>query len=200
VASLAVASTAAASEPQHVRLPRFVLAVLTILLLSSGCAGSGQRDLVRALAEGGCGGVPAVEYQQLASRVVLSVSVQECVVAHFRRTGELMGLAEAARVMARAIWSTPAQRFDSVMVTVYRTADEPGRTRSQSVLIEREQLTADFGPRDAALDTPRLLDVGGRTAWTFLPLVASLVGTLLLVSTARAIRAGCVLPIVIIRK
>lgn len=182
-------------------LLRVALTALMFLLLVSGCAGSAaQRDLVRTLAEMGCGGVPAAEYQQVGNRVVLSVSVQECVVTHPRRTGELVGHAEAARIMGGAIWSTPTYRFDSILVTVYRTADEPRRTRPQSALIEQEQLAADFGPRDAALDTPRLLDDGGRAAWSYLPLLAAVGGVLLLTGMVRAIRAGRVLSILIIRR
>lgn len=181
-------------------LLRLALTALTFLLLMSGCAGSTQREIVRALAEVGCIGAPAAEYQEMGSRVVLSVSVQECVVAHPRRTGELVGRAEAARAMGRAIWSTPTYRFDSILVTVYRTADEPRRTRPQSALIEREQLAADYGPRDAALDAPRLLDDGGRAAWSYIPLLAAVGGVLLLTGMVRAIRAGRVLPILIIRR
>lgn len=181
-------------------LLRLALAALTFLLLVSGCAGSAARDLVRTLAETGCVGVPAAEYQQVGSRVVLSVSVQECVAAHPRRTGELAGHAEAARAIGRAIWSTPTYRFDSILVTVYRTAEDPHRTRPQSVLVERDQLTADFGPRDAALDTPRLFEDGGRAAWNYLPPLAAVGGALLFAGMVRAIRAGRVLPILIIRR
>lgn len=182
-------------------LLRLALAALAFLVLASGCAGpAAQRDLVRTLAETGCGGAAAVDYQQVGSRIVLSVSVQECVAAHPRRIGELLGHGEAARAMGRAIWSSPTYRFDSVMVTVYRTADEPHRTRPQSVLVEREQLAADFGPRNAALDTPRLFDDGGRAAWSYIPLLAAVGGVLLLTGMLRAIRAGRVLPILIIRR
>lgn len=182
-------------------LLRLALAALVFLVLASGCAGpAAQRDLVRTLAETGCGGAAAVDYQQVRNRVVLSVSVQECVAAHPRRTGELVGHAEAVRAMGRAIWSTPTYRFDSVMVTMYRTADEPRRTRPRSVLLEREQLAADFGPRDAALDTPRLFDDGGRVAWSYLPPLAGVGGALLLAGMVSAIRAGRVLPILIIRR
>lgn len=197
---MTIASAHAATEPQRVALLRLVLTVLTFLLLMSGCASSVQRDLVRALAEVGCGGVPAVEYQQLTSRVVLSVSVQECVVVPPRGTSELVGRDEAARAMGRAIWTTPTYRFDSVLVTVYRTADEPHRTKPHSVVLERDQLAADFGPRDPALEYPRLFDDGGRSAWSILPVVAALGGVLLLTGMARAVRAGRVLPILIIRR
>lgn len=181
-------------------LLRIALTVLTVVFLTSGCAGSVQSDLVRSLAEMGCVGVPAAEYQQVADRVVLSVSVQECVVTHPRRTDELAGRAEAARAMGRAIWSTPTYPFDSVLVTVYRTADNPHRTRPQSVLVERDQLAAEFGPRDPALDSARLLDDGGRLAWRVLPFVAALGGMLLLIGSVRAVRAGRVLPVLIIRR
>lgn len=179
---------------------RVALTAVALLFLIPGCAGSAQRDLVRALAEVGCVGAPAVQYQHLSSRVVLSASVQECVVVHPRRTGELLGRDEAVRAVGGAIWSTPTQRFDSVLLTVYRTADEPRRTRPQSLLIERDQLAADFGPREAALDTPRLFDDGGRAAWSYLPFLAAVGGVLLLTGMVRAIRAGRVLPILIIRR
>lgn len=181
-------------------LTRLALMALTFLLLMSGCAGSTQQEIVRALAEVGCGGAPAVEYQEVGSRVVLSVSVQECVVAHPRRTGELVGRAEAARAMGRAIWSTPTYRFDSILVTVYRAAEDPDRTRPQSAEIARDQLAAELGPRDPVLDSPRWLDDGGRAAWTYLPLLAAVSGVLLFTGMVCAIRAGCVLPILIIRR
>lgn len=197
---MTVASARPAAEPQRVAVLRIALTVLTVVLLTSGCAGSVQSTLVRSLAEVGCAGVPAAVNQQVADRVVLSVSVQECVVTHPRRTGEVVGRAEATRAMGRAIWSTPTYRFDAVLVTVYRTAEDPHRTRPQSVLIERDQLAAEFGPRDPALDTLRLLDDGGRLAWRVLPFVAALGGMLLLIGVARAIRAGRVLPVLIIRR
>lgn len=182
-------------------LLRLALAALAFLVLASGCAGpAAQRDLVRTLAEMGCGGTPAVDYQQVGSRIVLSVSVQECVTAHPRRAGELMGYAEAARAMGRAIWSSPTYRFDSAMVTVYRTADEPRRTRPQSVLVEREQLATDFGPRDAGLDTPRLFDDGGRGVWSYLPHFAAVGGVLLFAGMVHAVRDGRVIPTLMIRK
>lgn len=182
-------------------LLRSALTALMFLILVSGCAGSaGHRNLVRPLVEMGCNGAPEAEYQQVGSRVVLSVSVQECAAAHPRRAGELLARAEAVRAMARAIWSTPTSPFDSILVTVYRTADEPRRTRPQSVLVEREELAADFGPRDAALDTPRLFGDGGRAAWIYLPPLAAVGGVLLFAGMVRAIRAGRVLPILIIRR
>lgn len=182
-------------------LLRLALAALAFLVLASGCAGpAAQRDLVRTLAETGCNGVPAVGYQQVGSRIVLSVSVQECVSAHPRRIGELLGHGEAARAMGRAIWSSPTYRFDAVLVTVYRTAAEPGRTRPRSVLVERDQLAAEFGPRDPALDSPHGLDDGGRAAWSCLPPLVAVGGVLLVVGTVRSVRAGLVLPILIVRR
>ncbi|QJY47801.1 hypothetical protein [Pseudonocardia broussonetiae] len=182
-------------------LLRIALTPVALLILISGCAGSAQRDLVQALAEVGCGGVPAVEYQRMASGVVLSVSVQECVGAQPRRTGELVGRDEAARAVGRAMWSTPTHRFDSVMVTVYRTAEDPDRTRPQSVVLERDQLAAVFGPRDPALDSPLPLDDdGGRAAWRYLPPLAAVGGIMLVAGMARALRAGRVLPVLIIRR
>ena len=181
---------------------RAVLLALSFLLLISGCAGSAAQrgDLMRRLAAMGCGGAPAVEYQQVGTRVVLSASVQECVITHPRRTGDVVGLDEAVRAIGRSIWSSPTYRFDAVLVTVYRTAAEPGRTRPRSVLVERDQLAAEFGPRDPALDSPHGLDDGGRAAWSCLPPLVAVGGVLLVVGTVRSVRAGLVLPILIVRR
>lgn len=172
------------------RIRRTGIAFLAGTLILVGCAGTAQQDMVRALDAVGCGGVPAFEYQQVSDRVVLSVSVQRCGVSGSRKVAELVPRAEAFQAMSRAIWTTSTLWFDSVLVTVYRTAEDPDRSRPQSVEISRDQLAAEFGPRNPAFESRGFSGDGGRTAWTFIPLVAGLVGLMLFAGLARGIHTG----------
>jgi hypothetical protein len=175
------------------------LAMLVGVLAFGVLSGASQRDLLRALDAVGCRGAPAAEYQELAARVVLSVSVHECVargIGHDRDVG--LARDEALARMSDAIWSTPTYRFDSLFVTVYRTAEEPHRTRANSEELSREQLVAEYGPRDPALDhAPALVD-GEGMAWRIIPMLAAGAALLLLRGLWLAVRDGRVVPVWIV--
>lgn len=171
-------------------LLRTGIAVLAGMLMLAGCAGPSQRDIARALDTAGCGGVPAAEYQRLSDRVVLSVSVQGCMVSGSHGSAQPASRAESVRAMSRAIWTTSTLWFDSIFVTVYRTAEDPDRTRPQSVEISRDQLTAELGPRNPGLESRGAPGDGGRAAWTIIPLGVGVVGLMLLAGLARSVRTG----------
>lgn len=180
-------------------MPRvgITLAALLVGVLAFGVlSGPSQRDLIRALDAVGCRGVPAAEYQQVGARFVLSVSVQECVAIGLRGDrNAVLGRDEALEKMSEAIWSTPTYRVDSLFVTVYRTADEPDRTGAQSAELSREQLVAQFGPRDPALDhAPPIVDFGAM-AWRVIPGLAAVAALLLGQGLWRAVRDGRVVAV-----
>ena len=172
------------------------LALLVGLLAFGVLGGPSQRDLFQALDAVGCRGAPAAEYQELAGRVALSVSVQECVAIGLRGDrNAALARGEALEKMSKAIWSTPTYRFDSLFVTVYRTADEPDRTGAQSAELTREQLIARFGPRDTALDhAPPVVD-SGAMAWRVIPVLAAVAALLLGQGLWRAVRDGRVVAL-----
>lgn len=170
------------------------LALLVVLLALGVCSVPFQGDVVRALAFAGCRGAPAAEYQELNTRTVLSVRVQECVArGTWHDHGEALARQDALTTMSEAIWSTHTPRFDTLFVAVYRIAEEPHRTRAHSEEFSREQLVARFGPRDPALDhAPTLVD---GMAWRIIPMLAAGAALLLLRGLWLAVRDGRIVPV-----
>jgi hypothetical protein len=170
------------------------LTVLAVMLVI-GCQGANEGSLIRSLEVVGCDGVPAVEYQQTPRGVVLSVSVQQCSAGD----GRLLAVGEAHELMTRTIWSARTHRFDGLLVTVYRFADDPSHTAARSAEVSRATLVSSLGHRDRDLHGGLAPGRGSSAAWTVLPVVAAVVLVTVLSALVRAARDGRLAPAWMIR-
>ncbi|MFC4945830.1 hypothetical protein [Pseudonocardia sp. GCM10023141] len=157
-----------------------------ILLVISCLRGPSVQD---AMSAAGCRD-PLLTFEKLPNRNVLSLSSDEC----HGPDGALLGASHAIDVITATAWSSPATRFDTIYVTVYRTADRPEVSRPVSREIPRSDLTARYGPRDTSLDQTDGPQVSiSQLGWIALPFFV--LGTILLPIYAgvQASRAGLVL-------
>jgi hypothetical protein len=173
---------------------RAVFITVAAILLMTGC--SRTSAVVAKAEQAGCRSVLA-EYQRVGTRTVLSMSAREC-----RQDGDdaLLPAAEALDVLQRSAWQARAAPFDTIYATVYRVAEAPDDVlRSSAVETDRATATSRWGSRSADLDSASRRAGRPEVSWVLL-FGAAAVGWLVVVATVvKAVRAGRVVIVYIMR-
>lgn len=169
------------------RLLFVVVAAGLIFMVISSLRGPSVQDAMKAA---GCR-APLLYFQNLSNRSVLALSSTEC----HGPDRSVLGGGEAIDVIAAAAWSSPATRFDTLFITVYRTQEKPAHVGSTDREITRAELESRFGPRSPSLDRaegvkgPSISELG----WILLPLLVVGSAVLPIYAGVQSARAGLVL-------
>ncbi|WP_214404789.1 hypothetical protein [Pseudonocardia lacus] len=127
-----------------------------------------RSPLQFGLTEAGCRGV-SVRHGAEGPRAVLTVSVHDCL----DEVGRAVPAAEAWDRVVRVAWETTASRFDGVLVTVFRTSEDPGSVREATREFSSSEMEAKWGPRPVVLDW--VLPDPRREEWVWLVVLPAVI-------------------------